>query len=228
MSKNILHISDLHLELFKTKEKQIKSRFNETNFELKFIDRIKESRDKIDYIFLTGDLSNSGNSEEYDLVTSFINRLSKEFSVERKNIVICPGNHDVNWVNNRIAFTESVLKALTSGKIEPKESDAFGFHEEKFKDFKTFYDTFYSDTGITFNPTASLFREISLDIDGLNIQLCCLNSCYKESFSDSSHYGFIHYEDLAKSLKNESLSRMALLHHIPIVLNRSEERRVGK
>ena len=131
----------------------ILSRFNEPNYKSKFIKKIKDSGIHIDYIIVTGDLANAGTEKEYKLVFKFLNDLSKELSINSSDFFICPGNHDINWGKNEIAFLDKAKKVLEEGNTRLIEKEeAYKFHNEKFEDFIEFYKSFHSKDEFKFNP----------------------------------------------------------------------------
>jgi predicted MPP superfamily phosphohydrolase len=223
MAKNILHISDLHLEDFDAPEGKIKTRFQEPNFKAKFFKKIKESFERIDYILITGDLANQGTHVEYNLVLEFIKELQKQLKVEKENIFICPGNHDVNWNKSRTIYHKVAYEAGTKDAPIPNEKDSYIYHNEKFEDFTSFYNAFYENK-FSFTPDQSIFRELDVDIDGATVKFCGINSCFRESHYKENHYGFINHSSLASSLEklDEKVLKFALMHHIPIVLNNTK------
>ena len=222
MSINILHISDLHLENFKPIDKDlIKSRFQEKSFEDKLFSSIKKSNVKLDYIIITGDLANTGTSEEYSIVNKFLQRLSQELSVEKKEILICPGNHDINWKKSQKAFYNAAADAVNKGDTPPKENESCNYHQEKFEDFTKFYNNFYNDESIKFDPLQAVFRNFRVSINETEIEFCLVNSAYGESHHKENHNGYIEYDSFERYLKesDDSILKIALLHHVPIVMN---------
>lgn len=85
-----LHLSDLHLG---------RDIYNETVVIKKLLIDIEEqtrtNQINLDFIFITGDLTFSGQKEEFEYAENFINELSIVCHVNKENIIIVPGNHDV-------------------------------------------------------------------------------------------------------------------------------------
>lgn len=85
-----LHLSDLHLG---------RDIYNETVVIEKLLTDIKEqiktNQIKLDFIFITGDLTFSGQKDEFKYVEEFLNKLSAVCQVSKENIILVPGNHDV-------------------------------------------------------------------------------------------------------------------------------------
>ena len=51
----------------------------------------------LDYLILSGDLTNHGSAEEFDRVYRFVSELIKRFELSAGRCVIVPGNHDLSW-----------------------------------------------------------------------------------------------------------------------------------
>jgi predicted MPP superfamily phosphohydrolase len=222
MSKHILHISDLHLEDFKPKDKEIiKSRFQERNFEDKFFSKLKKSGVKLDYVIITGDLANIGTKEDYEVVNKFLSKFTLELKIDKENILICPGNHDINWQKSKLAFHSNAAKSLKNSKDDLNENESYKHHKEKFEDFIEFYNNFYSSDNLKFDPEVSVFRSFNISIDDAEIQFCMINSCWMESHFKDNHHGYVNHASFESFLKtqDESILKVALLHHVPIVMN---------
>lgn len=85
-----LHLSDLHVG---------RERYNETvvlEGLLKDIEsQIKGNDLALDFIFITGDLTFSGQAEEFELARTWIDRLALAAGVTKDDIILVPGNHDI-------------------------------------------------------------------------------------------------------------------------------------
>jgi predicted MPP superfamily phosphohydrolase len=86
----ILHIGDFH---YKSKTKD----FNQEKIIEKLITHLK-LKDRIDFVFFSGDLVFSGsNISEFEKANDVIfNPLAAQLKIDPANIIISPGNHDVN------------------------------------------------------------------------------------------------------------------------------------
>lgn len=87
-----LHLSDLHFGLDNYNEKVVIAKLLEDIQE-----QIRINQVKLDFVFITGDLTASGKEEEFQSAEMFINKLSAECQVDKENIIVIPGNHDVFW-----------------------------------------------------------------------------------------------------------------------------------
>jgi len=227
MPINILHISDLHLENFTPEDKEeIKSRFKDPedpHFEKKFLNFLDNKEYPIDYVIITGDLANKGTAEEYIAVKNFLTQICTKLGLDASKFIICPGNHDVNFIKNKIAFHSNSAKFLEEGNNAPSLNEAYKFHQEKFDDFKNFYDTFYEQKKLLFNPEESLFDITKIQVDGVDVLICAINSCYKESFYE--HIGYIDHTSMEKKLDtmDKDLLKIFTSHHIPFAVNTEEK-----
>ena len=52
--------------------------------------------DRIDYLVLSGDITNRGNPDRYNLAAELVQRLVQHFSIDSRHCVFVPGNHNTN------------------------------------------------------------------------------------------------------------------------------------
>src|SRR5690606_28921541 len=107
MNSVILHISDLHVSL----DKKIGGGLNNHDSYLstnpdeekshhyidKFIASVLNSHtnQKV-YLLITGDITNTGEKKEFDFAKKFIERVIKGLDINKTNILMIPGDHDIN------------------------------------------------------------------------------------------------------------------------------------
>ena len=209
MENAILHISDLHFVA--EYEREGNSRFSEP-FKMCFFNFLKLEIDKknlkLKYVIVTGDISNSGVKREFDEVIIFLNELCETFKLNKENIIICPGNHDISWENLRNELDEIP---------EDNRKEPYKYHDIKFKYFKEFYSTFFEGK--------KEFKEDDAIVDTIidkddKIVVLGLNSCYKESFLKTNHIGYIEPKTLKnyiqKLLENHEIleyDKLLVMHH---------------
>jgi len=96
---NILHLSDLHFGVEKHKKwtKDHASVVAERN---KMADEIVNKLNKrniiIDLLVITGDIAWSADEKEYDLALAWLSKLRDNLGLDKNDIVVCPGNHDID------------------------------------------------------------------------------------------------------------------------------------
>jgi len=212
MKNAIIHISDLHFVAEYEREDYIKY---SQSFEITFFNNLEEELKKrtckLKYIILSGDISNSGENREFEEALKFLNNLKDKFQIDRNNILICPGNHDINW-NDLRNHIDNIPKQ--------ERIKLYEYHYEKFKNFKNFYSSFFKDTNKKeFNPKEAIIDIIKDDEDKLII--IGINSCYMESTIKEHHTGYIEEVSLKKAiddlLKKEitNYNRIIVMHHNP-------------
>lgn len=139
-SKYILHLSDLH---FGTKE-------NALNWQSQLAeDLVKDQMcPRLDAVILSGDISNRATEEEFEATTVFLKKLQEEFQLDKDQLVIVPGNHDVSWIVARKAYKlfwreDYDGRDLPAGTyIEDGKTIAIRDEEEykqRFANFSAFY-----------------------------------------------------------------------------------------
>ncbi|MDJ0902382.1 MAG: HEAT repeat domain-containing protein [Xenococcus sp. MO_188.B8] len=85
----ILHLSDLHF-----------GTLDQANlWSGQLAQDLREELDinQLNCLILSGDIANKSTPEEYQAAKSFINKLCIQFHIQTSQIVIVPGNHDLNW-----------------------------------------------------------------------------------------------------------------------------------
>lgn len=88
-SKYILHLSDLHF----TESSQAPQWHTQILLDLKNQMQIKE----LAGVVISGDITHHASAEQYGHAQRFLEMLRKTFKVAPQQLVIVPGNHDVNW-----------------------------------------------------------------------------------------------------------------------------------
>lgn len=209
---NWLHITDLHygqngqnILLPKIKQEFFKD-----------IEYIKEQIGKIDIVFFTGDLTQSGKKEEFDQLTVFLNELwslFKKLNCEPLLIAI-PGNHDLE----RPDSTRAVVKVLNNYYKDDdlKESlwtnldEQSEYYEVIKKSFLNFCE-WYKNVSI---PKPKINEGLipgdlaaSIKINGLKLNIVGINTAFLE-LSNGDYKGklAIHPQQFIKLLGPDPLS----------------------
>ena len=94
---HILHLSDLHfgtLEQARTWSNQLAGDLrNELNIS------------SLDALILSGDIANKSTPDEYEAAQRFLDDFRQDFPLQSEQIIIVPGNHDLNWQKSEEAYT---------------------------------------------------------------------------------------------------------------------------
>jgi 3',5'-cyclic AMP phosphodiesterase CpdA len=89
-----LHLSDFHFRAQEPWDRQVVLRHLLQDIEGRT--SIDSALEKIDLVFITGDIGYSGHSGEYRMAGSFLKELRRAAGVRKGRMFIVPGNHDVN------------------------------------------------------------------------------------------------------------------------------------
>lgn len=168
---HILHLSDLH--------------FGSTDDAYNWYDQLAQDLyselkcDRLDGLILSGDIANKSTLEEYAAAKQFLDDLSQEFQLQPQQIVIVPGNHDLNWGLAEKAYTlvrrkdyqGSLNESCIIDKGEYIEIQDSEQYKQRFVHFSRFYQEIegqpypleYEQQGILHH-----FPEQNLLILGLN------------------------------------------------------------
>ena len=171
---------------------------------------------KIEYIIFLGDSSFSGRSEEFNQAKRVLNDLARNFNVKKQNVLILPGNHDVEREELRSKQTEYKKKHKTLLSYEEQQ-------EVKLKSFQEFYDSFYADVRddytkdkICFDFNDAICR--TMYSPEMGVVFLGINSAYKESYNKNEQVGYINIDKLKSNLQQISEKYtdkkiIALMHH---------------
>ncbi|OLT63545.1 hypothetical protein BJP37_28520 [Moorena bouillonii PNG] len=92
----ILHLSDLHI----TTPDQASRWSNQLAQDLAQDLQIPH----LDALILSGDIANYSTEQEYQAAQQFLHNLRQDFPLDPKQIVLVPGNHDLNWTLSEDAY----------------------------------------------------------------------------------------------------------------------------
>lgn len=213
----ILHLSDFH---FKSGKKDIAAQDLLVDTFLKEI----SEKDKIDFFLFTGDIVFSGkNLHDFDSAyLSFFKRIVEKIHLPKANLLICPGNHDVNRdkINEPIKkyirdFTKS--EELTQ-LVEDNKADVFGLSclpLENYRNFETqFYNKGVKNGNDVINPLYSLHIR---KLDKWTIGFVSINTAWCSSGDDDKGNLFFPKTELEKAISELVMKKVdwkiLLLHH---------------
>ena len=205
MSNAILHISDLH---FVTNADKSKTRFDDA-FQQRFLDKIKV--EDIKYLIVTGDIADKAQAKQYEKALRFLNAIVDTLGVDKKNVMLCLGNHDIFW--------RKLDEIIENEDINEEDKKDIHKRKEKYDNFKKFYSDFYGSLK-TFDTDNAIFDKIIDDDD--KIILLGINTCYRESNQDYDHIGFIEQQSFETELTNidfknqyKDYGKFLVMHHNP-------------
>lgn len=146
---------------------------------------------KIDYLVISGDLTNRASAEEFEQARLFISGIIERFRLSAERCVIVPGNHDQSWDE-----PESVFEWRPKRKVDQQSLKAGEYLEQgegyllrsekkyptRFYNFSKFYHTLIQQE----YPLAAEEQCIPYLFPDAMLQFICLNSSWEidEYFSD--------------------------------------------
>jgi 3',5'-cyclic AMP phosphodiesterase CpdA len=178
-------------------------------------------KEKPDFLFIAGDLTSTGSPLEFRNCYQKISQLANEVKIDPNNIILCLGNHDIDW---RITQLIDSYKANSNITYSSEEKD---FLENKYRrmacswavneDIKLSGDTV--DTVDLTHP----YTEAPLTgvVERNNCIIFVLNSAHLCSHDESKKHGCLSkgqlqwFEDLVKRYSSSSSIKIVLLHHHP-------------
>jgi hypothetical protein len=97
----LLHLSDLHFRgNWQRTDQDAKVWFGQL-----ILDIQKELRcPRIDALVLSGDIADKATCEEYSGARQFLEKITTRYGISPEQILIVPGNHDVDWHQSRVAY----------------------------------------------------------------------------------------------------------------------------
>ena len=175
---NILHISDLHFGADKKSEPL--SDANRWCGQL--IDDLRDELDcdRLHAVIISGDIGNFSNLEEYQAAEIFLECLGKQFELNPSDLIVVPGNHDLNWKISkkgyRLIDEDDLGEPLKDGHYVRISDDVIRLRDddkypERFRNFSRFYE---KATGFAYPSTPKRqatfhhFPELNLLFVGFN------------------------------------------------------------
>lgn len=178
-STKILHLSDLH---FGTSEQA-------TLWSGQLVEDLQQNLEitKLDALILSGDIANKSTPEEYDAAKQFLDELLQDFPLKPEQIIIVPGNHDLNWELSRKAYTLKDKEDCSPDELKedcyvPTNDDNivkvidWEKYPKRFRNFISFYDNYKSENK-PYNLDAN--KQYSLDVISSEILIMGLNSAWQ-------------------------------------------------
>ena len=102
--------------------------------------------ERLDYLVLSGDLTNRATPEEFDKVYQLISRLIERFDLSAERRIIVPGNHDLSWDEQVYEWKQKRLvdpHKLPVGSFVPEGNGYLARNDEqyhaRFRNFDKFY-----------------------------------------------------------------------------------------
>lgn len=184
-----LQLSDLHMFVSTDVERQKKALY-------------RQFGQKTDFIVITGDLHQY--KTDYTMTIDFLNTLVEQYNIQKTDVVIVPGNHDVLASDKRKEVVRKIDENIESNPdiyIDELDKLYLGFRR-----YKNFLSDFY---GNVINDNKLL--ENHMYIWKNKLAILCINTAL---ISDEQHFKpqIIDIYGLEK-LNNQNFPCIAIMHH---------------
>ncbi len=138
--------------------------------------------ERLDYLVISGDLTNRASAEEFELAYQFISMLLERFKLNPLRTVIIPGNHDLSW-------DREVYEWKSKRKIDPSGLKAGNYVEQgegylirddgkyhlRFENFSKFYHSLIQQP----YPLKAPDQCLSFLFDETGVQFISMNSSWE-------------------------------------------------
>ncbi|MGH9937528.1 MAG: metallophosphoesterase, partial [Blastocatellia bacterium] len=193
----ILHLSDLHFGVNDDPDVRLQPLLSD----------LKDRREglgieSLDYLVISGDLTNRGAYEEFEQVHDFLSDLVKAMKLTAERTIIVPGNHDLSWDEEVYEWMQERKVALDKLPPDSCVRQGKGYlvrddarYPKRFANFARFHHQF-KQLEYSLKPEA---QSLSLLFEETGIQFLALNSAW---MIDEFHAGRsgVNEKALAKGL----------------------------
>lgn len=211
----ILHLSDLH--------------FGNTDEAYNWYDTLAQDLryelgcNQLDALILSGDIANRSTQEEYIAAKQFIDDLASEFQLAPKQIIIAPGNHDLNWEISEAAYTVQNRKNYTgyldANHIIDEGETIKVLDTEQYKQRFTYFSYFYQEIKGENYPLEYEEQGILNYLPEQNLLILSLNSAWQLDHHYRTRAG-IHPRAISNALRTirqnpnyQNCLKIAVWHH---------------
>jgi small GTP-binding protein len=226
-SIRILHLSDLHITAYEDPITRLQPLLADL--------RDKEGGfgcERLDYLVLSGDLTNRATPEEFDKVYQLISRLIECFELSAERCLIVPGNHDLSWDEHVYEWQPKRRFAEATQKPGSFTQQGDGYllrndakYPQRFVNFGKFYHSLIQQP----YPLKAEEQGLSFLFPDTSLQFLALNSAWeideffqhRSSINDSAlANGLLKADEQIKQAKDAntltkdaSILRIAVWHH---------------
>jgi len=180
----VLHLSDLHFSA----DTQPKVRLQALLADL------QDPQDGfggelLDYLVISGDITNRASSEEFERAHEFIERLLERTRLSAERCILIPGNHDLSWED--LPYQWKPARSVNTPQLATghyvRQGDGYLVRDpekypKRFQNFRKFYHQLTQRP----YPEASDKQFLSLLYEDTDVQFVALNSAWEidEQFKD--------------------------------------------
>lgn len=215
---NILHLSDIHLGNMSDAHKYI------IQLETDLIKNLKIK--KLDFFIISGDVGSISIQEEYKAAVYIIEEIQKQFSLNCDNIIVVPGNHDLNWDLSKKAYisieNDEYEEQSASGKCIIKDDTGIFLRNDELykKRFENFSKHLFKIIFGKFYPEDYCEQGILSFFPNEKIVILALNSSWEiDHFKENLKKASINMDALSDCLhqlldsKYDDWLKFVVLHH---------------
>jgi DNA repair exonuclease SbcCD nuclease subunit len=212
----ILHLSDFH---FRNEVNAIQEQERVTNAILETI-----KGNQIDFVFFTGDIVNKGDKvEDFEKAAELLlANISKITGIDKTNIFICAGNHDLHRGQELPALQSDFDKMKSNNDLDgfvdiAKNKKSFEESILNIANYNQFAEAFFAEhvskQNDLFHPLYSVHKRES---QGKKIGIATINTAWRSFDSDKDAGNLFYPVGLMKNIINELRDtdfKILLLHH---------------
>lgn len=165
------------------------------------------SEEKLNYLFVAGDLTSKGNPIEFVECYKVINEIAEKAGIPKQKVILSLGNHDVDW-----KITDISNNSSPDITIQKKVEELYQIISSNTASILINNNNFTEAGPI---PFSGIYRDE-------NIDLFVLNSGWLSNRKDEIKHGKIEekqlnwFEGMAKKHKDTQNWKILLLHHHPL------------
>ena len=171
---NILHITDFH---FIDDRKEL---INQEEIVNSIISDLNDKR--IDLIIFSGDLVNNGEkNENFDNADKILfAKLKEKLRLDNSKIILCSGNHDMNWSVRIDAIFRQLDKDLKSNyDLDKYLTKSDYIHSIKPLENYLQYQNSFNKNSSSLKHTEDLFSSFQLTLEGKKIGIVSINNSWR-------------------------------------------------
>ena len=181
MSLTYVHLSDIHFGQEKGADVYVHNDVKDCLIEDVATLNVAAGIERMDGVIVTGDVAFSGKKREYDSAAQWLDRLTQAIGCEKTDVIVVPGNHDID--RDRITppaklilghLLESGVDELEHYLADPKATELLYDKFDDYRDFAEGYDCpLVSDGGVAVTRQVAIAPGRVLRFVGLNSALLC-------------------------------------------------------
>jgi len=219
----LVHLSDIHFSGYSSRWEPNIDQRREL---VRDLARLVNGDGPVDGVLVGGDIAKTAAREQYEVASEWLDEVCRAGKCPTERVWVVPGNHDIDrsphdailWRPYLLSLVREALASNNFELVDRLIRDWFLLDASADRLFESLAS--YNEFATTLNcpTTADLpsWTDLTLDLDGLQVQLTGLNSVL---FSDTRDYE--HMPSLALGLRQcefdtaDGRLQLALVHHPP-------------